>query len=251
MIAREQEIQAAQYELPYHYIPLRTARGFRSSVHWSWSARYLAGLELVLRTLEDLEFASLLDVGCGDGRFIREAVRRFAGAEAHGVDYDSGAIALARAMNPALNFECRDIATQALPRRYDAVTMVEVLEHIPPQGVPQFLAGVSAALEDEGRLVLTVPHANKRLNEKHFQHFTAEHLRATLADHFEVESVHPFDRQSRVDRVLERLLGGTGAHFVVTNERLNAAYFERCLRVCLEAQPEARCGRLLAVARKR
>ncbi len=41
--------------------------------HWSWGYRYLGRLQVVFDLLDGLEFDSLLDVGCGDGRFLREA----------------------------------------------------------------------------------------------------------------------------------------------------------------------------------
>lgn len=241
-------MQEREYSLPYHYIPDSNEGGFSQTLHWSWGMRYMAGLELVLAELRKLEFSSLVDVGCGDGRFLREVARRFHCTRTLGVDYSGSAIALARALNPSIEYCCMDITTEGVQERFDVATLIEVLEHIPPSGVQQFLASIAGMLKPQGKLLLTVPHVNKKLQAKHYQHFSGASLRDALSEHFVVEKIVPFDRSSRITSLLARLLGGSGGNFVITNKRLNDKLYRRVLRHCLEAQPEQRCGRLLALA---
>jgi 2-polyprenyl-3-methyl-5-hydroxy-6-metoxy-1,4-benzoquinol methylase len=247
-LSREQSTQEAQYALPYHYVPERDGLCVSRTVFWSWGMHYLAGMELVLSELKKLTFDSLLDVGCGDGRFLKEVTSEFMGKEVLGVDYSTRAIALAKALNPAIDYICADLTSETLQQRYDVVTAVEVLEHIPVDEVQLFLEGIASHLNPEGRLVITVPHVNKGVQSKHYQHFTAATLRATLQQRFTVQRVVPFDRRSRLVAGMLRLLGHTGSRFIVTHQALNRLAYKMILKGCLEEQPEGRCSRLLAVA---
>ena len=244
-----QERQEAEYDFPYHYIPLARSGSCSQTLHWPWGMRYLAGLELVFSVLSRMEFSSVLDVGCGDGRFLRELRGRWPGVKSLGVDYSEKAIALARALNPSMDFECLDINHYCFNEQYEVITLIEVLEHIPIGDVSRFLESLVSALVKGGSLVLTVPHVNRKLQLKHFQHFSSSHLRDVLSQYFQVIEIVPFDRRTKATSMLSRLLGGTGSHFVITNKRINRLLFDLILRECLSMQPEEHCGRLLAVAR--
>jgi len=86
-LSEKQAIQESEYFIPYHYIPEKDDQGFSQTLFWSWGMRYFAGIELVLAQLENLKFSSIIDIGCGDGRFLREARRAFSGKSLLGVDY--------------------------------------------------------------------------------------------------------------------------------------------------------------------
>lgn len=248
-MSSEQQAQELQYCYPYHYIPENGEEGFSQTSFWSWGMRYMGGLELVLSELKKLQFVSLLDVGCGDGRFLPEVAARFPGSELLGIDYSQRAIAFAKAFNPTIDYCCLDITTNTLERQFDAVTMVEVLEHIPPDMIPDFLQTVAGHMAPGGKLILTVPHANKRVQDKHYQHFTSTSLHQALEASFTVEQIMPFDRKSRIDAFLLRLLGYTGNNYLVTNKKINTWLYRRVLHGCLHQQPEDKCGRLLAIAK--
>jgi 2-polyprenyl-3-methyl-5-hydroxy-6-metoxy-1,4-benzoquinol methylase len=69
----------------------------------------------------------LLDIGCGDGRFLRETERRYGNKKLLGIDYSETAISWARVMNPRLRFEVRDILETPTSGEYDVVTLLEVI----------------------------------------------------------------------------------------------------------------------------
>lgn len=71
----EQQIQEDQYDYPYHYIPRVENGQFSQSQYWSWGMHYLGGIQLILEQIDSYSFDSLIDVGCGDGRFLRELAR--------------------------------------------------------------------------------------------------------------------------------------------------------------------------------
>lgn len=247
--SKEQHIQELQYSFPYHYIPKRHGEDFSQVHFWSWGAKYLGGLERVLRALSKIEFDSVVDIGCGDGRFLGELSKVRPDVDKVGIDYSDRAIAYAKAFNPGLDFRCVDLTICDLGRKFDIATMIEVLEHIPLGQIEQFLLGVAQVLKPDGVLVLTVPHSNKPVSSKHFQHFTSRSLRAVLSKYFEVEVIEPFDRERRWLRLLSRAMGFHGNNYILTNKTLNNFYFRCVLNDCLRTLPEEHCGRLLAVAR--
>ncbi|MBC8252913.1 MAG: anion permease, partial [Ardenticatenia bacterium] len=80
-------LQDREYAYPYHYIPTWENGQFSQVQYWSWGYRYLGGIQVVLDQLRKLSFETLVDIGCGDGRFLREAKARFPEARMLGVDY--------------------------------------------------------------------------------------------------------------------------------------------------------------------
>lgn len=248
---KQQEIQESEYIIPYHYIPEKGDEGFSQTLFWSWGMRYFAGLELVLSKLDEFDFSSLIDIGCGDGRFLREVKSKFCDKRILGVDYSQVAISLAKALNPHIAFECLDISMNKVNMRFDIATLIEVLEHIPPEAVDIFLKSVKECIEIGGVLIITVPHKNRKLQSKHYQHFCSESLQEILLPHFQVEKIIPFDRISKMTSLFTIALGNLGRNYIITNKRLNKLLYQRVLNGCLSEQPEERCGRLLAILKKR
>ena len=248
----KQALQEEDYQYPYHYVPAWEDGNFSQVRHWSWGFRYLGGLQVVLDQLGAADFGSLVDIGCGDGRFLREASGRFPDAELLGVDYSERAIGLARALNPNVDFQAADVFEQPLSGRYDVATCIEVLEHIPPERVPRFCEALAGCVKDDGRLILTVPHSNKWLNAKHYQHFNSAQIRELFSPYFDDLTFVPFDPRPRfVLPVLQRLMGGSGSVFVLTDPRINSWFYRLYTRRYLYAKSEDECWRIAAVCRRR
>ena len=245
------EIQESEYSYPYHYLPEELEGIFRQHRYWSWGYRYLGRIRIVLDLLHDLEFTSLLDVGCGDGRFLREISMVYGDRQLAGVDISDNAISLARQLNPQLHFEKRDILTTPLDSRWDAINLAEVLEHLPPDDLPEFIAMLSTLLNPAGHLIITVPHKNEKLVEKHYQHFTQESLRSLLAGHFEECRFIPLDHLSLFIRVLVKLMGGAGNYYIITCKGLNRFMYRYYLENCLHAAEEKNCRKIACLARKK
>lgn len=246
---QEQEIQQNQYDFPYHYVP-RLERGeFSQTRHWWWGFRYFGGFEVVFDALDDVEFSSLIDIGCGDGRFLREVADREADANLLGIDYSRRAIDLANALNPAIEFRCHDILDDGPVSEHDVATLIEVLEHVPPKNVDAFIGGVTDSLASNGVAILTVPHTNKPVQDKHFQHFDRESLRDILSPYFEELEFVPFDvMNSTALKLARKLLGGRGNHVVVTNRWINSWLFD-LYRDRYLYTTEDRCGRIAVICR--
>ena len=245
----EQTIQEAQYSYPYHYIPEWQNGNFSQTQHWSWGFRYLGGMKVVLDKLEDLSFNSLVDIGCGDGRFLREIGERYPKKEVLGIDYSERAINLAQAMNPDLVFEKQNIIQEPLSQSFDVATLIEVIEHIPPEQLNEFVLSVKSVVSPGGYLIVTVPHKNKSVKEKHYQHFGVDSLKKVLYPHFDKVKVEPFDSLSRFLRIMSLFMGGRGDNFVITNSAINKKFFDLYLKNFLYGVKEKNCGRLLALGK--
>ena len=250
-LERQQEIQEEEYGYPYHHIPQWTNGFFSQTKYWSWGFRYLGGIQVVTDLLEQEKFESLVDIGCGDGRFLVEMTRQYPDKHLTGVDYSERAIRLANAMNPDIDYRLTNIIERRLPDKFEVATLIEVLEHIPPHLVDEFLKACAEAVQDGGRIILTVPHLNKVLEAKHYQHFNSNILRSVLSPYFTDLTFFPFDSRSRVINGLFRLLGGRGKHFVITNRRLLSWFFHLYRSRYNYASNESGCNRIAVVGRKK
>lgn len=251
---KQTRAQESEYAFPYHYIPIVKGKKFSSTRHWGWGFRYLGGMQVALDLLAAAPFSSLVDVGCGDGRFLREVANRYPDIKLLGVDASARAIGLAQALNPGIEYRAHDIVADGAPGRFDVATLIEVIEHIPPLALPDFLRTVASMLSPGGRLIVTVPHRNKPLIEKHYQHFTATQLEQLLAPHFPEWRVIPFDVQARrapMMWLIERLLGAKGRTFLLTNPRLLYVFYRLYVKRYLYAGDESRCERIAVVCRKK
>ncbi|HVF44250.1 MAG TPA: class I SAM-dependent methyltransferase [Pyrinomonadaceae bacterium] len=246
-LSAEQAVQEAEYEFPYHYIPRLEGGNFTQVRKLRWGYEYLSYLRFVLARLERAEFDSLLDVGCGEGRFLREASRRFPGRRLLGVDFSARAVEYARLLNPGLRFAREDIADGAAPAEsFDVVTLIETLEHVPPGVLREFVAGLRRRVNEGGLLVVSVPSKNIKMSAKHYQHFDLGSLKAALAPRFEVAEHYYLNRISKWDRLLSALL--TNRYFILNERRLLNAVFRRYERSLLAAR-ESDCKRICVVCR--
>jgi 2-polyprenyl-3-methyl-5-hydroxy-6-metoxy-1,4-benzoquinol methylase len=200
-LARQDE----QYSFPYHYIPGLNNGHFSQHLSWSWGFRYIGALEFVLDELSKFDFKSMIDVGCGDGRLLHEAAKMFESKQFLGVDYSSRAIGLAKSLNPHLRFRCRDIVAKPLPSKFDVVTLIEVLEHIPPDELPSFVAAACSLARKKGRVLITVPHVNSRRPLKHYQHFSQASISRVLSPHLDIVRTVFLDKKTRWFRRLMKL----------------------------------------------
>lgn len=153
-------LQERQYATPYH-----------------WNQRINDELEYQLRTRIVLELAELtsaprarlLDVGCGDARFLADAA---AHADAVGIDVSTRAIGHAHRLVPTARVVTG--GAEALPFRdstFDVVTLLDVIEHISDRDEPRVIAEAHRVLEAGGRLVISTNTDQSAREWKHFRHY--------------------------------------------------------------------------------
>lgn len=240
MLDTKQQVQDDDYAFPYHYVP-QFSPGYSQTYSWPWGIHYTSAMEFVLERVRTHGPSSVADVGTGDGRLVRELARALPNAKIAGIDYSERAIQLARALNPGLDFRCADIVKEPPAEQFDVVTLIEVFEHIPLDLAPDFAAALKPLVREGGHLIVTVPHRNIPVSRKHFQHFSAESLRAYFEPHFILEETVFLDRRSPVVHWIKRLL--ENRYFILVHwgirNRLYLAYKKFFL-----ISDEPHCGRI-------
>jgi 2-polyprenyl-3-methyl-5-hydroxy-6-metoxy-1,4-benzoquinol methylase len=110
------------------------------------------------------ETARILDFGCGFGGLLRYLRKRFPDAE--GVDASPAQVQVARDAGLPVTL----VAEDAFPgwaaganRRYDAVFLFDVLEHIPVDAQIDFLRDLVSTVKRGGILFVKVPNARSPL----------------------------------------------------------------------------------------
>lgn len=172
-------IQEQQYAFPYHYIPHLTetgaARRYRAL---GWGFEYLCYQHHIVERVRELSPAAVLEVGCGDGYFIGALGQGV--PDRVGADLSERAIGFARAFHPDVSFYAGDAAD--IEQIFDVVTAIEVLEHIPDDGVRAFLKVLFQRTRPGGHVLVSVPSTVLPLNKKHFRHYSADLLRSQIHD---------------------------------------------------------------------
>lgn len=149
-MTKEQQEQDIEYSFPYHYVS-KFKDGFTQNYNWGWGKQYVSAIEFILEEMEkDKEnINSIVDVGCGDGRLTKELSECFVDKDVVGIDYSTKAINLAKALNQNVKYENKDIVNDNIEKTYDAMTLIEVFEHIPLELCDDF-ARATAGLLNEG-----------------------------------------------------------------------------------------------------
>lgn len=106
--------------------------------------------------LDAYQPGKVLDVGCGDGRFLHRM--QAAGWTVDGIDFDAKAVANAKRLY-GLTLRHGDLRAAGLPAsQFEAVTMSHVIEHVlDPVGL---LAEIKRLLKPGGHLVITTPNTD-------------------------------------------------------------------------------------------
>lgn len=130
---------------------------------------------------------SLLDLGCGNGAFLRAAGDVLQGWRLFGAEWDDKYLYAVQAIP---GFECLHTGDWSnIPGKYDVISMVHVLEHIAsPQPVLEL---IRSKLSENGLLLIEVPdclvNPYMLLIADHCSHFSVNTLRALVeAAGFEV-----------------------------------------------------------------
>ena len=108
----------------------------------------------LLRQLRPWYGGRLVDVGCGEGQFLRRASRRF---EAHGVDISVEGVELARSATGLDTIQVASAVELPFPDEFTSVvTCLDVLEHLEHPEVA--LREFARVLRPGGALVISTPN---------------------------------------------------------------------------------------------
>lgn len=139
----------------------------------------------------------VIDIGCGTGF---GTLQLLGSAESLiGVDVDSDAINFAKNNIPIIRWEWGDISRTVayLGRDYDAVLMIEVLEHVSEWEIA--LHNVCEILKADGKLYISARNANAdlRKNDLHEREWTAEQLYNSLRRYFKDVNLYDYRLQNK------------------------------------------------------
>src|SRR5580658_1368439 len=151
-------------------------------------SRYTPGARhrrrLILDCLSSERFASVLDVGCGNGELLALLHGTHPDVSAlAGVDLSPDQVSRNRARLPGMEFFALDIQKEPLDRAFDLVVCSEVIEHLDDQRAA--VTNLARMVNPGGRLVLTCPTGTMYPTEHHFGHVrhpAAEELGAWARD---------------------------------------------------------------------
>src|ERR1041385_2470701 len=104
----------------------------------------------------------LLEVGCGVGT-VSELLLRFLSetGSLHAVDISPTSIQLAQQLSKRYKnsvFEVKDLTSEILNRKFDAIVSPDVIEHIPFDLYESFFKNLFQMLEDDGLVFIHIPH---------------------------------------------------------------------------------------------
>ncbi|MDI6616663.1 MAG: class I SAM-dependent methyltransferase [Syntrophaceae bacterium] len=242
---RKSEIQEEEYRLPYHYkdvfAPGQSIE--RNSI-----------FTFIVETFRRAGKEHVIDVGCGDGRFCFFAKDYL---RVEGLDISKRALEWARMFNPEVAFHNKRIEDLNLQGEFDGAVALEVLEHIPDDGMPAFIKGIRSVVTDDAVVIFTVPSVRKPLEEKHFRHYTEMTLRETLEPFFEKVAV---TGHSRVSPVHSRIFSAMNILSLICYSDRFCWKYPRAVDVISRAKecywrqhlqegPPETCRRLIAVCR--
>jgi 2-polyprenyl-3-methyl-5-hydroxy-6-metoxy-1,4-benzoquinol methylase len=171
--------QNRSYRFPYHYIPhFDKHTGAAVTTRFlGWGLEYLCYIKHIQELAYSLSPNSILDIGCGDGRFIGSLSPRI--TRKVGTDLSERAIRFAKAFHPEIEFHA--INASDLNETFDLVVSIEVLEHIPENQISSFIGTLSDRTRVDGHVLISVPTKVARLLGKHYRHYDLNLLKDHLA----------------------------------------------------------------------
>ena len=156
-----------------------------------WAARseevVLPRWELAAAKIPD--GASVLDVGCGSGGFLRYLHGRRPSACLRGTDISPGAVEVAR--SSGFDAFVADLTREPLDRKYDYITAFEVIEHI--QEAERFLCTLRDATRHQ--LIVSLPNfgfIDHRIRLAVFGRFPNTSLKFHVKEHIRHWTVRDF-----------------------------------------------------------
>lgn len=178
--------------------PWLQERQYAAPYHWSYRGgnllQYQLRTRVVLELLDVAPVASsrahrprplprLLDVGCGDARFLAETAWR---VEGWGVDTTRRALGFARRLVPRARFaRCAADALCFPDGSFDVVTLLDVIEHVPDQRERAVLDEARRVLRPGGQLIVSTNTDRSSVEWKHYRHYDIGRFRRLFGDGFD------------------------------------------------------------------
>ncbi len=231
---KKQSVQEEGYKTPYHWF--KSPDTYDARLYFGYLNRCI-DLAKKYSSVE-VSRAEMIDVGCGDGRFL--GILRDRGfTHLTGVDYSKRATAFATLLVPEADIICADVASMAHEgKKFDIAFFIETLEHIPPEKIPSVIENIRSVLNPEGLLVVTVPSLYGGAPHpagKHYQHFTVESLTSavTVGGGFSQLHIEGQDRMGvHALKVFYKMIDNDLWDIVPVRKYYNTEIWPRMFNVC-------------------
>ena len=153
---------AQAQEQPYAAAPATTPVTPSGLDYSRFAERFRGSDEQIRRNMEFYRpyfagLASVLDIGCGRGEFLE--VMREAGVSARGIDLSAESVA--HCHDKGLDAEIADLFTYLAAQpdgEFDGILSSQVVEHLPPERVPEMIRLCGAKLRRGGVLAIETPN---------------------------------------------------------------------------------------------
>jgi len=104
-------------------------------------------------TLQNLEFNSLLDVGCGRGEFLRQVKNFFPKVEVMGIDLSP--LMVKTTQSKGIEAQCIDLCK--LDKKFQIITAVfDMVNYLTPKEIKKFMKCIEERLEDNGYFICDI-----------------------------------------------------------------------------------------------
>lgn len=123
---------------------------------------------LMRRMTDDLNPASILDIGGGEGSLLQALSAAHPNAKMTGTDLAATAVELARQRMPQAEFAVLDVVKDRLPKSFDLVVCADVVEHIDDD--QSALNNMAAMTHAGGHVVVATLQGRMRNFEKDVGH---------------------------------------------------------------------------------
>jgi SAM-dependent methyltransferase len=105
------------------------------------------------QTLKDIEFKTLLDVGCGSGGFLSELYVNYPNVDALGIDLSPVMVKHTKAKG--LNAQCIDLCK--LDKKFDVITAIfDMVNYLDEKQLKRFFRCIEERLEEGGHFIFDV-----------------------------------------------------------------------------------------------
>jgi 2-polyprenyl-3-methyl-5-hydroxy-6-metoxy-1,4-benzoquinol methylase len=243
-----QQIQEDEYNYPYHYIGRRIG-GFSHFVIDEWAINYVSTIEFLIKKIKQLSPKVVIDLGCGDGRFTGELHRELIGSKIIGLDYSEKAINLAKVMNQNCTFVKNNILKDRVSLKADVIVLMEVIEHIPIKDLGKFISKAHDLLKPGGHIIVTVPHKNKKLEIKHFQHFDSKSISKYFDGLFHTKETFYIERNNILSRMVSAILNNR--YVIVRYNHFLQFIYLVWKKMVFIAPKENNCERMIIILNKK
>jgi len=109
--------------------------------------------EYYFNTLKDLEFKTLLDVGCGSGGFLEALNLKYPDVDTMGIDLSQVMVNNTKAKG--LNAQCIDLCK--LDKKFDVITAIfDMVNYLDDKSLKRFLRCVEEHLEEGGYFICDI-----------------------------------------------------------------------------------------------